>query len=232
MADPKDLYSSRVIAFVPQSEGFQTAIRVRLKKVYNTDPMDPDSAACPPRSESLLDLSTLNGQVRWVGVPRSLPETSDSIVPDGNRFVGAELQCCPRFMDWPKVLAEMGHEVLHLYDPAIVPCSEYEIQIISSTCLDLDDEGCYSQPLVVRTGKWGDVVDPLGGEDQPNFTDIGSVVDKFKGLFPPLKVQAMLRGNLLPLDGLVNFTDIGKVVEAFRTIPYMEAGPSPCPSCL
>ena len=66
---------------------------------------------------------------------------------------------------------------------------------------------------------------------EPNFTDIGKVVEKFRGLFPPLKVQAMLRENILPLDSKVNFTDIGKAVDAFKKIAYAEDGPTACPAC-
>ncbi len=71
-----------------------------------------------------------------------------------------------------------------------------------------------------------------------SFTDIGKVVDAFKGIAfvegdppdgAPRKVRAMVRGNSAPLESSINFTDIGKVVDAFKTIAYAEDGPTGCP---
>ena len=76
--------------------------------------------------------------------------------------------------------------------------------------------------------------------DGTHFTDIGKVVDKFKGIpyepgppesGAPPKARAMLRDNVPPLDSEINFTDIGKVVDAFKTIPYAEDRPTACLAC-
>ena len=141
------------------------------------------------------------------------------------------MQCCPYFTDWVSDLYGIEETVLHVYGSGILPCSQYDVQVVSKTCLDLTDERCYSDILTIHTAKWGDVWPPFGGSGQPNFTDIGKVVDKFKDISPPLKVQAMLRGNVPPLDTPVNFTDIGRVVEAFKGLPYNEVGPPACSPC-
>lgn len=225
LADPSNLSANRFVGFVPRSEGAQTAIRVTLTKLYNIESSDLLNAVCPPRPDSLPDLPASNGQVRWVGPVASLPEGSGV---DENRFAGAPLQCCPYFADWAQDLLAIDEDILYAFGAEIVPCSQYEVQVISATCLDMNDATCFSDPLTVRTGKWGDVSDPFGGSGQPNFTDIGKVVDKFKGLFPPLKVQGMLRGNVPPAGAPVSFTDIGRVVGAFKSIAYPEVGPSAC----
>ena len=89
--------------------------------------------------------------------------------------------------------------------------------------------------MEIRTGLWGDVWPPFG---DVSFTDIGKVVEAFKGISfdegpppdgAPRKVRAMLRGNSAPFDSSINFTDIGNVVNAFKTIAYAEDGPTSCP---
>ncbi|MCH7886069.1 MAG: hypothetical protein IIC01_12590, partial [Planctomycetes bacterium] len=225
LADPSNMPANRFIGFVPRSEGAQTAIRVTLTKLYNIESDDLVNAVCPPRPDSLPDLAASNGQAPWVGPAASLPEDSGV---DENRFAGARLQCCPYFADWAQNLLTIDEEILYAFGAEIVPCSQYEVQVVSATCLDLDDATCFSDPLTVLTGKWGDVSEPFRGSGQPNFTDIGTVVDKFKGLFPPLKVQGMLRGNIPPAGASVNFTDIGRVVGAFKSLAYQEVGPSAC----
>ena len=63
---------------------------------------------------------------------------------------------------------------------------------------------------------------------QPNFTDIGTIVQKFKGSYPPQKVCAMIHKNIIQVANRVSFTDIGMVVKAFKVLPYDEAGPTFC----
>jgi len=140
------LLKNRFISFLlPDAEqGTRWAIRVKLVKLYNSDPDDPDNEVCAPRSEELPDLSVFEGQVRWVGPPESLPETSDGPTPDEDRFVGAALQCCPHFTDWNADLTALADELLHVYGAEIVPCSKYEVQLVDNGCPDLTDESCYS----------------------------------------------------------------------------------------
>ena len=99
-------------------------------------------------------------------------------------------------------------------------------------------ENCFTELLDVTTALWGDVWEPFGNV---NFTDIGKVVDKFKGIpylektettdedGAPSEVRGMLRDNVPPFSSQVNFTDIGNNVDAFKTIAYAEEGPIDCP---
>ena len=116
-----------------------------------------------------------------------------------------------------------------------MPCSVYEAQQGTQSCVESASEGCFSDALEVRTALWGDVWPPYG---DVSFTDIGKIVDAFKGIAfvegdppegAPRKVRAMLRGNSAPMDSKINFTDIGNVVNAFKTIAYAEDGPTACP---
>ena len=43
------------------------------------------------------------------------------------------------------------------------------------------------------------------------------------------KWRLMLRENEGAPDSAINFNDIGKTVDAFKTIGYLEKGPSTCP---
>ncbi|MCH7840720.1 MAG: hypothetical protein IID38_10865 [Planctomycetes bacterium] len=66
-----------------------------------------------------------------------------------------------------------------------------------------------------------------------NMTDIGGVVNAFKGI--PISMsgvghwRSMLRGNEGVPGAPINWTDIGKTVEAFKSIAYSEVGPTDCP---
>ncbi|MCH7884391.1 MAG: hypothetical protein IIC01_03990 [Planctomycetes bacterium] len=212
-----------LMAFPTSASGMELAVRVTLTRLYDTD-SSAGNAPCPARPPDKPDLSVFNGQVRWVGPPQSLPEGSG---PDPNRFAGAALQDCPSFTDWPAAMAALGQGVLHVYGAEIVPCSQYEVELVEFGCAETsNEEACFSTPLTVRTGKWGDVTAPFyPSSGQPNFTDIGAVVAKFKGQLPPYKVETLLRGNVPPVTSAINFTDIGRVVDAFKSIPYPEAGP-------
>ena len=74
--------------------------------------------------------------------------------------------------------------------------------------------------------------EPLFGQTtiyvDANSTDIGMMVERFKSVIPPTKVQAMLRGNVIPAKSAINVTDIGRVVDGFKSIAYRQVGPSAC----
>jgi hypothetical protein len=231
LADARGMDFNRFISFTPQTPGYPTAIRVRATKLYNTDSGDPDNAVCPPRLAPLPDLSTFNGLIGWVGPPFSAPESADSPIVDGTRFAAAPLQCCPHFTDWPARLTELGASVLDVYGPAVLPCSEYEVQVVSDACLDFSDESCYATLLTARTGRWGDIAAPFNAPGEPGFTDINAQVQKYKGILPPLKVQSMLREDWVPLTTKTGFLDIGLTVNAYKSIPYGGHVSSECPSC-
>ena len=95
------------------------------------------------------------------------------------------------------------------------------------------NEGCFSDPLEVRTARWGDI----WGFGVVNTTDIGRSVAAFKSIpfvvgdpsGAPNKWRSMLRENEGAPGSKINFTDIAKVVEAFKVIAYQESGPTDCP---
>ena len=204
---------------------------------------------CPP------PLSTFDGQVRWAGPPEMFP---DGDISGFSNFLGAALQCCPGFRDWRGEMVALrapqcskttcsfdldftpctvddecppaiyDTSVLHVFGPEILPCSQYEVQLVDVSCEDLSDENCYSEALTIHTGKWGDVVPNLGGRTQPNFMDIAAEVDKFKRRIPPKKVQALLAGNCPFPEFGVTYSDISLAVRAFKRLSYLEEGPSGC----
>jgi len=188
--------------------GRLTALRVKLVSLQ--DPVPPNAPESPPH-----DLSAWEGQVRWVGPPVDAPEGEFS-VPS---FRTASLQCTPHFMDWST------ESWIEVYGKEIVPSSLYEIQTIEDTCAgSLGDEGLYSAPTQARTTRWGDVVFPFNPPDpttQPDFTDISSIVDKFKNVTnAPVKARAMLQPSLPDVNAQVSFLDISACVDAFKGIAY------------
>jgi len=157
-----------------------------------------------------------NGEDRWVG-----PE---SIATDGSAggFVTiAPLQCTPHCSTWS------GIDVLNAFAPAVVPGSEYLVQIIDCGC-DFEDEDAYSAGLTVLTQKWGDIEEPFGGISQPNFLDISTLVDAFRAAPGAVSV---VRADLQPNNPnqVANFADISVDVDAFRGFVYAFPGPVPCP---
>jgi len=243
-ADPGGITASRFGAFAahgPAAGGTgRTAVRVMLTRLYVPASEDPDSG-CPDRTTQ-PDLSQFESEVRWLGPAGEYPEFA---APMPN-VVAAELQCCPYFRDWSQaaLTAEFGADaetsLIHFFGPEVVPCSEYTVQLIDQNCVETMDEECFSAPLTVRTGRWGDCWSPYGGSGQPSFLDINAVVNKYKGIAyaagPPESggaplVRAMSRGNVVPVGEQVNFLDIGNAVSGYKKIPYGEAGPVSCPSC-
>jgi hypothetical protein len=240
LPEPTGLTSNRALSLeIPASwSGFHSGIRVRLKRLYVDTTEDP-ATGCPLRT-ALPELSAFEGEIRWVGPPQAYPEDSVPAPPD---FIAAPLQCCPHFRDWGPdgLVADLGANIdtglLHIYGAEVVPCSEYEVQVLDRCCVDLEDEGCYTTILTIATSEWGDTWLPQRVVGQPNFVDIGKVVEKYKNYAfdpgPPLagaprKVGAMLRGNVPPLADAVTFIDINRTVEAYKSIPYKELGPTAC----
>ncbi|MCH7883884.1 MAG: hypothetical protein IIC01_01415, partial [Planctomycetes bacterium] len=213
-----------VVAGAPSEEVVKEAIRVKLVQLY-------DEGVCPPRTTQ-PNLSLFDGEYRWFGPPAAFADNS-LFAP---KFVASELRCNATFRDWSEAAVSLDFpganaSVVHGYGAAVVPCSTFEVQIVEEYCADLSDESCYSEAVQFTTGLWGDLWAEFG---LINFTDIGKVVDAFKGIpydegppedGAPPEVRAMLRGNVPPYSSRINFTDIGKVVDAFKTIAYGEFGP-------
>ncbi|MCH7840156.1 MAG: thrombospondin type 3 repeat-containing protein, partial [Planctomycetes bacterium] len=250
-ADPSSIDKSRFVSFEPPTTSSgDTAIRVRLTSL-NNPPVDyptPPTDYTMWEHEDPANPQGLPDRYRWLGPP---DEYSENTEPPMDNFIAAPLQCSPHFRDWSQAGLEQDFgtdadtSVVHVFGGELLPNSRYGLQVVAADCnpANLGLESIYSNELIVRTGHWGDVWSPFAAvestEGQPNFTDIGKVVEKFKGIpfdpgpppdGAPITVRALLRSNLPPVDGKINFTDIGKVVDAFKSIAYDEIGPCACPS--
>ncbi len=201
----------------------EVAIRVKVVDIY-----DEGAGACPVRV-SLPDLSPCVGQIQYLGPPSAFDDNDITVTP---KFVAAELQDAPFYRDWsPSALttlfgASVDTDAIYFYGQKVLPCSEYDVQQGSQSCVEsASPDGCLSEALVVKTALLGDVWAPFG---LVNFTDIGQVVDAWKSIpfveagpgGAPRKVRAMLRGDSAPLGTKLNFTDIGETVDAWKTIAY------------
>jgi hypothetical protein len=154
--------------------------------------------------------ATLENDIWWAGAPN----VAQAEGPPGGTFVASQLQCTntPITRDWT------ADGVIHLWGPAIVPGTRYEVRNCStpSSC---------SAPLLVTTAKYGDCVPPLVNA-QPNFIDISAVVTKFQGTNPAAisKTRAQMQPNVLAINSNVNFLDISEVVNAFKGLNYPYVG--------
>jgi len=118
--------------------------------------------------------------------------------------------------------------VLHLFGQAVVPGSTYNVRMC-----DASGDDC-SNPLLVATAKWGDVVRPFGGGSQPNFGDVNAIVQKFTSLpSAPSMPRADLVGTQPPgtpntPNQSANFADVSADVAAFSGFAYPYTVPA-CP---
>lgn len=209
------IHRNRYLSVSPGNAGQQTAVRVRLTSLLdNTAPRGDGTAA---RSS----ISDFEGEVRWLGPTSSSPEGG------GPTFLASALQCQPFFADW----GALG--VVHVYGAEIMPESSYTVQNIHQNCsAELLNEGNYSLPLNVATGKWGDVVAPFasGSGAQPNFQDVSAIVAKFQGVpSAPIKARAQLQPNVPNPSAPVAFLDVSMAVSAFQGTLYPFSGPVSCP---
>jgi len=194
-----------------------SAVRVKMVSLMHPDPPNLPQFPAP-------DFTAYEGEVRWVGPTSLYTETEAPF----SQFQGAGLQCDPFFQDWS------GLGTVQIFAADVVPSSSFDIQTVDISCPDLTDEGCYSAPLSVGTGRFGDVStafqlpspSPL---TQPNISDIAAVVDKFRGLPGAILVA---RGDLNPSipNQRVNITDVANVVDSFKSFAYPYGGPCTCPS--
>jgi len=164
----------------------------------------------------------------WVGEPFNAPD-EDSSAP-GQTFKVAPLTCVPVFRDW----STLGP--IAVYGAEITPGSTYEVQRAFQSCGDLADEGCFSPPLEIVTGKFGDVAPVWAYElisPQPDFNDIAALVSKFLASpGAPKKSVCQLQPNIVFPDRAIDFRDIAADVQAFLGVSYGSAflGPCACPS--
>lgn len=204
------LPKSRYISIVPGNAGVETALRITLTQLSDFD--------------SFVD------EYRWVGPPGKCPEENQS--DPGVTLVASNLQCQPYFHDWSTV------DVLHVYGAEVLPDSAYALSAVAF-CADSSDAESYTDPLVVVTAKWGDVVLPYADDDngtiQPDFGDVAGVVSKFLAEpTAPTKPHAQLQPNYVLPDRPIDFKDITAAVDAFLGVSYAASisatGPCTCPS--
>ncbi len=164
----------------------------------------------------------------YVGPPVAAPE-EDSSQP-GLTFTAAPLQCDPYIHNWS------SEGIISVYGAEIMPSSSYVVQRASVLCPDLAMESCWSDPLVITTAFFGDVVGPYSPTPfQPDFKDIQAYVAKFLGNpGAPIKSVAQLQPNVVSPMNAVDFKDIATVVQAFLGTSYASVnsilGPCTCPS--
>jgi len=158
---------------------------------------------------SMPQFPSMVGDVYYAGPEQSIPNSP------GPAHRGAPLQCTatPNSQTWTT-------GVLHLFGPAIVPGSTYNVSMCDTT-----GTSC-SLPLLVATAKWGDVFRPFGGSSQPNFADVSRIVDKFQNLASaPITPRVDLVGPGNPgqpntPNQIANFADISADVTAFMGLPF------------
>jgi len=165
----------------------------------------------------------------YVGPPFQAPE-EDSTQP-GLTFAAAPLQCAPYFHNWS------AEGTISMYGAEIMPGSVYRLQRANETCIDLADETCWSNSILLTTGTFGDVwplFDAPGNPAQPDFNDIAALVRKFLGSHDaPIKAVSQLQPNVVFPGRAVDFRDIAMGVTAFIGTPTYAgstAGPCTCPS--
>ncbi len=213
LADPTGFSKCRFISFLPPSAATavgETAFRAHLVSLHHVDPPYTGGASVP--------FTEFEGHVRWVGPPR---QYVSSVGVDS--FFASQLQCDPYYQDWSTV------GLLHVTGSAVVPSSTYEVENLAASCRGNEaDCPVVSDPLHVVTTRWGDVVDPYNPPSttsQPDFGDIGALVNKFKSaLGAPIKPRALLAGDdeygVIDLSVDLGFKHISACVDAFRGQPY------------
>jgi len=156
------------------------------------------------------------GEVWWAGPEAEIPDSPNPSLR------GSRLRCTfnPNSQVWTP-------GTLHLFGSAVVPNATYELRLCDSAGTNCSD------PYIVATGRWGDIMKPFGGASQPNFADVSSVVDKFRNL---AAAPAMPRSDLLGSGNLgqpnvpnqvASFADVSNDVEAFRGAAF----PFTVPAC-
>jgi len=203
---------------------------------YLTFQVPAPVATCPAEEVLRLTIVSLDGfplpstDRLYVGAPYEAPD--EDVSQPGRSFMVAPLRCTPYYGNW----AETGK--ISVYGAEIMPNSVYYVQRASSDCPNLADEFCWSDPLGLETGKFGDVA-PIfagpGNPPQPDFSDIAALVQKFLAMpTAPVKAVAQLQPNVVYPDRSIDFRDIATCVQAFLGVPYGDVflGPCACPSAV
>ncbi len=186
---------------------------------------------------------TWNGVIMWVDQPTTYCENSGKKMPPcpeqqpATDFLGAELGCAPWWGDFHSL------GVIHVFHEGIVPGTTYVVQVVDSTC-DPGQESDYSDPLLITTSRWGDLVrncatcpcTPPDGVVNVS-TDVTAVLDKFRNLGPPGVACPPVSKTRADHDWetpnqLIDISDATCCLDAFRGVGYpppsFTPGPPPC----
>ncbi len=212
ISDPTGINKSRFISFsVAPTNGGETALRVKLASLHHVSP--------PYTSGISVPFALFEGLTQYVGPPVQYVQS----VSSGTPFYASRLVCEPYYHDWTTV------GLLHVSGEAIVPSSTFEVEVLAGSCAGAEATCTdVSTPFAIVTARWGDVTEsynPPSSTSQPDFGDIGALVNKFKGsLGAPIKARGLLaetdaRG-LIDLSVDLGFTHISACVDAFKGFPY------------
>ncbi|MCH7595912.1 MAG: hypothetical protein IID35_05060 [Planctomycetes bacterium] len=225
LADPVGINNNRYISFSVPAGGptwdARTAIRVTFRSLHHPDP--DNIAEYPAR-----DFSSFEGQVRWVGPPRSFDENEYTDAT----FIASSLQCEPYYTDWSSV------DLLNVTGAGIVPSSIYDVQVVAASCDGFEDIcTAKSETLTIETARWGDLVAPFqepggppGTASQPDVRDLAAVVTVLVLPVPSVPfVRAKLQGSRPDSATKINVLEITFVTDAVKSLNYPFAGPTDCP---
>jgi len=209
--DPGEIEKNRYLSLVPGNPGQQVALRVTLRDL---PPLYAGSEGCQ----------------LYVTEPVEVSEASGDPYGPPPYFWVANLDITPHCMDWSAI------DLLSVFENEIVPDGVYEIQAVNCWC-DPSVEANFSEPLVVTTSNWGDVVGNGYGVVYPgvwdppqgvvDFNDISSLVDKFRNLPTAGRKSRLDLSPQFP-DMKIDFVDISYCVDAFRGYGYALGGPDEC----
>lgn len=204
----------------PGEDAPNTAVRVLMDSLHH--PMPPNWPCCPSP-----DFTAFEGEMVWAG---ELKEFNETMNPPSS-FSGSVTVCEPF---WDSFVEQGGFSI---YGAEVVPDSIYSLQIVDEECADsLDEEECYSDPLVMTTGRHADMFPPYQDPNgptpsQPNVIDLGHVVDQVKGIVNAIgKTRTHLHPNVPDPTENVNVIDIGITVDGIKNFAYPFVGPCTCPS--
>lgn len=186
-----------------------------------------------------LNIPGLTGgaDVLYLGAPFVAPDPN--LVDSNVTFIASQLVCDP-------VPADFGaFSSIAVYGAEVTPSdklniAQYSVQRADASCPDLaTNEACWSTPVVISQGHFGDVISPYwvsAGSVEPSFLDISAYVSKFLGDPGALSKPAMQLTKNLPRPQLaVSFLDISAAVGSFlgtqtyATAPFA-TGLCTCPS--
>jgi len=173
----------------------------------------------------------VGGCGRWVGKPERFRERQEVVFTPFD-YLGARLQCTPYYHDWVTATAT---EKVAVFGAEILPNSRYSVVAYSSGCKG-EEAGCsgVSTPVEMLTRRHGDVVsayNPPATTTQPDATDIGQLVAKFKSQAgSPPNSSALIQPNVPDGNSDVGASDIVQGVDAAKSFVYSFGGPCPCPS--